>query len=86
VARIDSFEAVSGLVEIALDKRPLFQAGRPKLQRLTVISALRTAGTASARRGLERLAGEADAQLRRAAAEAIEALNAGERPDPQRED
>ena len=51
VARIDSFEAVSGLVEIALDKRPLFQSGRPKAQRMTVVHALRRAGTASARRG-----------------------------------
>ena len=86
VARIDSFEAVSGLVEIALDKRPLFQAGRPKAQRMVVVGALRNAGTASARRGLERLAGEADAQLRRAAAEAIEELNARERPVAPRED
>ena len=37
VARIDSFEAVSGLVEIALDKRPLFHTGRPKPQRMTVV-------------------------------------------------
>lgn len=86
VARIDSFEAVAGLVEIALDKRPLFQAGRRKSLRVTVVHALRKAGTASARRGLERLAAEADAQVRRAAAEAIEELTAGERPESPRED
>lgn len=85
IARIDSFEAVSGLVEIALDKRPLFQAGRPRSQRLVVVEALRKAGTASARRGLERLAAEADAQLRRAAADAIEELSGRERPGSQRE-
>jgi hypothetical protein len=85
VARIDSFEAVSGLVEIALDKRPLFQSGRSRGQRMTIVQALRNAGTSAARRGLDRLAAEADTQVRRAAAEAIAALTGDERPESPRE-
>jgi HEAT repeat protein len=75
VARIDSQEAVLGLVEIALDKRPLFQSGRRWSRGLAVINALLRANTSSARRGLQRLATAGDGELRRAAAEAIEELD-----------
>jgi hypothetical protein len=72
LARIDSSEAISALVGIALDKRPLFQTGRPRSQRLTVVNALKRAKTGSARRGLERLALEGEGPIRRAAAAALE--------------
>ena len=77
VARIDTPEAVGGLVVIALDKHPLFRAGRPWSQRVAVVKALRNAGTGSARRGLERLAAEGDGPLRRAAAVALEEIQRG---------
>jgi HEAT repeat protein len=78
LARIDSNEAVSALVGIALDKRPIFSAGRPRSQRLEVVNALQKAKTATARRGLERIAVEADGAVRRAAAAAVDALTADE--------
>lgn len=74
LARIDSTEAVSALVGIAVDKHPLFQAARPRSQRLAVVRALLQARTNSSRRGLERLANEGDSQVRRAAAAALEEL------------
>ena len=77
VARMDTAEAVAGLVTIALDKHPLFRTGRPWSQRLSVVKALRTAGTVSARRGLERLAAEGDGPLRRAAAAALTDVQRG---------
>jgi HEAT repeat protein len=77
VARIDTPEAVGGLVVIALDKHPLFRTGRPWSQRVAVVKALRNAGTGSARRGLERLASEGDGPLRRAAAVALEEIQRG---------
>ena len=77
VARIDTTEAVAGLVGIALDKHPLFRSGRPWPQRLAVVKALRNSGTGSARRGLERLAAEGDGPLRRAAAAALTDIQRG---------
>jgi hypothetical protein len=77
VARMDAPEAVAGLVEIALDKHPLFRTGRPWSQRVSVVKALRKAGTGSARRGLERLAVEGDGPLRRAAAAALDDVQRG---------
>jgi len=82
VARIDSAEAVAGLVEIALDKRPLFHTGRPWSQRIAVVNALRKAKTRSARKGLDRLVAEGDGPLRRAAAEVIAGLSGDEPRDP----
>lgn len=76
LALIDSTEAVSALVGIAVDKHPLFQVGRPRSQRLSVVRALLKAKTTSGRRGLERLANEGDGQVRRAAAAAIKELAA----------
>lgn len=77
IARIDTPEAVAGLVGIALDKHPLFRTGRPWSQRLSVVKALRNSGTGSARRGLERLAAEGDGPLRRAAAAALTEIQRG---------
>lgn len=74
LARIDSAEAMNALVEIAVDRRPLLQTGRPLTQRLAVVNALRTAGTEAARRALDRLALEGDSPVRRAAAAAIEGI------------
>jgi hypothetical protein len=77
VARVDTAEAVAGLVSIALDKHPLFRTGRPWSQRVAVVKALRNSGTGSARRGLERLAAEGDGPLRRAAAAALTDVQRG---------
>jgi hypothetical protein len=74
LAQIDSSEAVSALVSIALDKKPLFHAGRSRSQRLEIVNALLKAKTATARRGLERIAVEADGPVRRAAEVAVEEL------------
>ena len=77
LALIDSSEAIGALVGIALDKKPLFQTGRPRSQRLAVVAALKKARTDSARRGLERLARDGDGTVGGAAAAAIEEISSG---------
>jgi hypothetical protein len=69
---IEGPEAVSGLVRLATERKPLLgRGGHPLGQRLEVVNALAQAGTPSARQALARIAAEADAPLRDAARKAL---------------
>lgn len=71
LARMESNEATTALVAMALDRRPFLKAGRPLAQRLSIVSALAGSETTLARRALERLASEGEGRVGRAATAAI---------------
>jgi len=68
---IDAPEAVAALTRIAVQRPGLFAGGQVQKRQLAVVRALAAARTTTATQALQRIAAEADGEVRRAAEEAL---------------
>ncbi len=71
LAGIDAPEAVAALTRIALQRPGLFGGGQIQKRQLAVVRSLAAVKTAAATQALQRIAAEADGEVRRAAEEAL---------------